>query len=119
LKSSREKGRNRDSAAKMDALRPGSKDNHRRARDFPAAHGVVIACLVDKVAGLRQIQAFPSNGGPPQLMKKLLALALALFAWMAVPAMAQQVEFDIYDKSDFDKQLASNQPVIVHVNTTW
>jgi hypothetical protein len=52
-------------------------------------------------------------------MKKLIALALALFAFMAVPAMAQQVEFDIYDKSDFDKQLASNKPVIVHVNTTW
>jgi uncharacterized protein YcfL len=52
-------------------------------------------------------------------MKKLFALVLALFALTAVPAMAQQVEFDIYDKSDFNKQLASNKPVIVHVNTTW
>jgi hypothetical protein len=52
-------------------------------------------------------------------MNKLFALALALFAFMAVPVVAQQVEFDIYDKSDFDKQLASKKPVVVHVNTTW
>jgi hypothetical protein len=52
-------------------------------------------------------------------MRKFLALALALFALMAIPAMAQQVEFDIYDKSDFDKQLATKKPVVVHVNTTW
>ena len=52
-------------------------------------------------------------------MKKLLALAFALFAVAALPAKAQQVEFDIYDKSDFNKQLASNKPVIVHINTTW
>jgi hypothetical protein len=55
----------------------------------------------------------------PQGMKKMIAVVLALFAFMAVPAMAQQVEFDIYDKSDFNKQLATNAPVIVHVNTTW
>ncbi len=52
-------------------------------------------------------------------MKKRIAAAFALFALMAAPAMAQQVEFDIFDKSDFSKQLATNQPVIVHVNTTW
>jgi thioredoxin 1 len=52
-------------------------------------------------------------------MKKLLALVFALFALTAMPAKAQQIEFDIYDKSDFDKQLASNKPVIVHINTTW
>ena len=40
-------------------------------------------------------------------------------ALAAAPATAQQIEFDIYDKSDFDKQLASGKPVIVHVNTTW
>ncbi len=52
-------------------------------------------------------------------MNKFFALMLAFFAFMAVPAFAQQVEFDIYDKSDFDKQLASKKPVVVHVNTTW
>jgi hypothetical protein len=52
-------------------------------------------------------------------MKKLLSLVFALFALAAMPAMAQQIEFDIYDKSDFSKQLASNKPVIVHINTTW
>jgi hypothetical protein len=52
-------------------------------------------------------------------MKHLIAMALALFALMAAPAIAQQIEYDIYDKSDFGKQLAANQPVIVHVNTTW
>ena len=46
------------------------------------------------------------------------ALAL-LLAFSAAPAGAQQIEFDIYDKSDFDRLLASNKPVIVHVNTTW
>ncbi len=52
-------------------------------------------------------------------MKKLIAMALALFALMAIPAMAQQIEYDIYDKSDFTQQLASKKPLIVHVNTTW
>jgi hypothetical protein len=52
-------------------------------------------------------------------MKPLITMALALFALMAAPAMAQQIEYDIYDRSDFDKQLAAKQPVIVHVNTTW
>jgi hypothetical protein len=52
-------------------------------------------------------------------MKKLLALVMLVFAFAASPALAQNIEFDIYDKWDFDKQLASNKPVIVHVNTTW
>jgi hypothetical protein len=52
-------------------------------------------------------------------MKTIFALVLALFAVAAPPAVAQQVEFDIYDKSDFDKALASGKPIIVHVNTTW
>jgi hypothetical protein len=52
-------------------------------------------------------------------MKQFISMALALFALMATPAMAQQIEYDIYDKSDFGKQLATKQPVIVHVNTTW
>ncbi|MGL4635644.1 MAG: hypothetical protein ACRCWF_06675 [Beijerinckiaceae bacterium] len=52
-------------------------------------------------------------------MKKFFALVFAVFAFLAAPAIAQQVEFDIYDKSDFDKQLASKKPVVVHVNTTW
>jgi hypothetical protein len=52
-------------------------------------------------------------------MRKLLMLALALFAFAAVPAAAQRIEYDIYDKSDFDKLLASGKPVVVHVNTTW
>jgi hypothetical protein len=52
-------------------------------------------------------------------MKKLLALVMLVFAFAASSATAQNVEFDIYDKSDFDKQLASNKSVIVHVNTTW
>lgn len=43
----------------------------------------------------------------------------AMLALAAAPAVAQQIEFDIYDKSDFDKLLASRKPVIVHVNTTW
>jgi hypothetical protein len=60
----------------------------------------------------------PSGGGF-KTMKKLLALVMLVFAFAASPAMAQNVEFDIYDKADFDKQLASNKPVIVHVNTTW
>jgi hypothetical protein len=52
-------------------------------------------------------------------MKKLIAMAFALLAFMAAPAMAQQAEFDLFDQSDFSKQLATGQPVIVHVNTTW
>jgi hypothetical protein len=60
-----------------------------------------------------------SSGGANLTMKKLIAAAFALFALLAIPAMAQQVEFDIFDKSDFTKQLATNKPVIVHVNTTW
>lgn len=52
----------------------------------------------------------------PMRRRDALALLLTL---AAVPAAAQQIEFDIYDKSDFDKQLASGKPVIVHVNTTW
>jgi hypothetical protein len=52
-------------------------------------------------------------------MKTIFALMLALFAVVAPPAMAQQIEYDIYDKSDFDKALASGKPMIVHVNTTW
>ena len=43
----------------------------------------------------------------------------AMLALSAAPAMAQLIEYDIYDKSDFDKQLASGRPLIVHVNTTW
>jgi hypothetical protein len=46
------------------------------------------------------------------------ALAL-LLSLSAAPAGAQRIEFDIYDKPVFDRLLASNRPVIVHVNTTW
>ncbi len=53
-----------------------------------------------------------------KLMRRREALAL-LATLAAFPAAAQQIEFDIYDKSDFDRQLASGKPVIVHVNTTW
>jgi hypothetical protein len=52
-------------------------------------------------------------------MRKLIAMAFALLAFMAAPAMAQQPEFDLFDQSDFTKQLATKKPVIVHVNTTW
>jgi hypothetical protein len=52
-------------------------------------------------------------------MKKLLALVLFLFAAAATPALAQNIEFDVYNKASFDKQLASNKPTIVHINTTW
>ncbi|MGL5113970.1 MAG: hypothetical protein ACRC7G_00530 [Beijerinckiaceae bacterium] len=52
-------------------------------------------------------------------MNKRNLLALALLAFTAVPAAAQRIEYDIYDKSDFDKKLASGKPVVVHVNTTW
>jgi hypothetical protein len=52
-------------------------------------------------------------------MKIIFGLMLALFAVTAAPAVAQQIEYDIYDKSDFDKALASGKPIIVHVNTTW
>jgi hypothetical protein len=50
-----------------------------------------------------------------------MILLLALFAVTAPPvAMAQSsIEFDIYDKSDFDALLKKGQPVVVHVNTTW
>lgn len=54
-------------------------------------------------------------------MKWFMILLLTLFAVAAPPAaMAQtQIEFDIYDKSDFDGLLKKGQPVVVHVNTTW
>jgi hypothetical protein len=52
-------------------------------------------------------------------MRKFIALVMLFFAAVASPALAQIIEYDIYDKSDFDKQLATNKPVIVHVNTTW
>jgi hypothetical protein len=52
-------------------------------------------------------------------MKKLFALAILLFAAVALPATAQFIEFDVYNKASFDRQLASNKPTIVHVNTTW
>jgi hypothetical protein len=50
-----------------------------------------------------------------------MAFLLAFFALTAPPAaMAQsRIEFDIYDKSDFDALLKKGQPVVVHVNTTW
>jgi uncharacterized integral membrane protein len=65
------------------------------------------------------IARLDSCGGANLTMKKLIAAVFALFALMAIPAVAQQVEFDIFDKSDFTQQLATNKPVIVHVNTTW
>jgi hypothetical protein len=57
-----------------------------------------------------------------QNMRLLMAFLLALFAFAAPQAgMAQspRIEFDIYDKSDFDALLKKGQPVVVHVNTTW
>jgi hypothetical protein len=67
----------------------------------------------------RNLASVHSQGNRPQTMKKLIAMALALLAFMAAPAMAQQPEFDLFDQSDFTKQLATKKPVIVHVNTTW
>jgi hypothetical protein len=67
----------------------------------------------------RYLACVHPQGDRSQTMKKLIAMAFALLAFMAAPAMAQQPEFDLYDKSDFTKQLATKNPVIVHVNTTW
>ncbi len=52
-------------------------------------------------------------------MRKIFALVMLLFAAAATPASAQFIEFDVYNKASFDKQLASNKPTIVHINTTW
>jgi hypothetical protein len=55
-------------------------------------------------------------------MRLLFACLLALFTVASAPvAFAQRaaIDFDIFDKSDFEAQLKSGKPVIVHVNTTW
>lgn len=58
-------------------------------------------------------------------MRKLIAFAFAALAvvafmgYQSMQAEAQIIDFDIYDKASFDKQLATNKPLIVHVNTTW
>jgi hypothetical protein len=57
-----------------------------------------------------------------QIMRVLMAFLLAFFALAApsaVMAQSPRIEFDIYDKSDFDALLKKGQPVVVHVNTTW
>jgi hypothetical protein len=90
-------------------------------------HINVIKDCLDNMAAVRQIwldgstigHHFNQTGVLISKMKKLLALVMLVFAFAVSPALAQNVEFDIYDKSDFDKQLASNKPVIVHINTTW
>ncbi len=90
--------------------------------DFARSHAEVIWPLVDIAASLRQVVRASGREAPLNERKKLMRRrdALALLASLAaLPAAAQQIEFDIYDKSDFDRQLASGKPVIVHVNTTW
>jgi hypothetical protein len=90
------------------------------------AHADVNQLSIDNAAKLRQLSRIGvagvghySQGVARPSMKKLIALGFALCAFAAFPAMAQQIEYDIYDKSDFAKQIASNKPVLVHVNTTW